>query len=207
MDQGEIKAALEAAFIECEIALCPLTDRQKQILLQMLVETIGADLARTSVESAENPLDELNPQQRQALLEYIQTQEQQNIPWKAKLLNDWLDNSNSGSVQFIRDNYGPQWLNQVQKVHLAKYWEQFPDNKLALKVGDRLEVCNGLWEWVQDDGPCKREWYPCRVVGITEVADDEASYTNCTVRFENGVEFEIQGIYQWNHYYWRFPQE
>ena len=207
MDQGEIKAALEAAFIGCEIALCPLTDRQKQILLQMLIETSGADLAQTSVESAENPLDQLNPQQRQALLEYIQTQEQQNIPWKAKLLNDWLDNRNSGSVQFIRDNYGPQWLNQVQKVHLAKYWEQSPDHQLALKVGDRIEVCNGLWEWVQDDGPCKREWYPCLVVSITEVANEEASYTNCTVRFENGVEFEIQGMYQWNHYYWRFPQK
>ena len=205
MDQGKIKSALEAAFIQCEIALCPLTDRQKQILLQMLIEISGANLAQTPSESAENPLDELNPQQRQALLEYIQTQEQQNISWKAKLLNDWLDDRNSGSVQFIRDSYGLQWLSQVQKVHLAEYWEH-PD-KLALKVGDRIEVCNGLWEWVQDDGPCKREWYPCLVVGVAEVTGDEASYTSCTVRFENGAEFEIQGIYQWNHSYWRFPQE
>lgn len=213
MDRAEIEAAIQAAFIQCEIALCPLTDRQKQILLQIATEAVVSNLTRVVATTdqdglEENPLDQLPTQQRQALLDFIQAQKQEDIPWKVKLLNDWLNNRDSGSVQFIRDNYGPQWLNRVQKIHVIQYLEEETARSgLKLKVGDRLEVCNALWEWVQDEGPCRREWYPCKVVGVSEVADGEASCTNCTIRFDSGAEFEIQGIYQWNRYYWRFPSD
>ena len=210
MERDEIEAAIQAAFIQCEIALCPLTDRQKQILLQAVAEAVvfNAQAVRTNPQNGveENPLDELTPEQRRELLKFVQTQEQEDRPWKIKLLNDWLNNQDSGSVQFIRDNYGPQWLNRVQKIHLLEYLEEeTAPSSFKLKVGDRLEVCNGLWEWVQDDGPCRREWFPCTVISLAEVAGGENSYTNCTIRFDSGAEFEIQGIYQWNRYYWRFP--
>ncbi|HEY9646662.1 MAG TPA: hypothetical protein V6C88_09845, partial [Chroococcidiopsis sp.] len=26
----------------------------------------------------------------------------------------------------------------------------------------------------------------------------------CTVRFDNGMEYEIQGVYEWNRYNWRW---
>jgi hypothetical protein len=51
-------------------------------------------------------------EQRQDLLEFVKEQEKQEYPWKIKLLNDWLHDRNSGTVQFIRDSYGPQWLNR-----------------------------------------------------------------------------------------------
>jgi hypothetical protein len=75
-----------------------------------------------------------------------------------------------------------------------------------LEVGDRLEVCNALWEWVQEEGPCKREWVSCVIVSIFEATDGEFKYTNCLIRFENDTEFEIQGVYQWNRHNWRFPE-
>ncbi|MGF1481110.1 MAG: hypothetical protein ACFB4I_16770 [Cyanophyceae cyanobacterium] len=215
MEQARIQAALEAAFLQCEIDLCPLSDRQKEILLQILLgETSGAQNQSQRIAEdirgtppAQNPLDVLTPQQRQALLKFVQTQEQQDVSWKAKLLNDWISNRDSGSVQFIRDTYGPQWLEQVKKVHLAEYFEQQTQDSLRLKIGDRIEVCNALWEWVQDEGPCSREWFPCIVTGVFEVSAGEDGYTNCSIRFDDGAEFEIQGVYQWNRYYWRFAQK
>jgi hypothetical protein len=95
----------------------------------------------------------------------------------------------------------------VQTHHLAEYAEE----TLTLKVGDRIEVSNSLWEWVQDEGPCRREWVSCLVVSVTATCDNgstiPASYqchTNCTVRFDNGSEYEIQGMYEWNRYSWRW---
>jgi hypothetical protein len=152
-----------------------------------------------------NPLDELTPEQRQALLQFVKEQEKQERPWKIKLLNDWLHDRNSGTVQFIRDSYGPQWLNRIKPMHLAQYFEaETSSDSLRLKVGDRIEVSNGLWEWVQEDGPCSREWFPCTVVQLSPRTDTDNSYYSCVIRFDNGSEYEIQGIYQWNRYHWRW---
>jgi hypothetical protein len=209
MTPDEIEVVLQAAFIQCEALLCPLSEQQKQILLQVVMESVTRETLRLSVNGERdtaNPLDELTPQERQALLEFVQREEQRNRPWKIKLLNDWLHNRESGSVQFIRDNYGPQWLNRVKSRHLAQYFDaETSSDGLRLKVGDRIEVSNGLWEWVQDEGPCTREWFPCRVVKVSQHSQGDGLYYNCVIRFDNGSEYEIQGVYQWNRYNWRWP--
>jgi hypothetical protein len=210
MTDAEIEAVLQAAFIQCEAALCPLTDQQKQILLQVVTEWVTreqllASANRDRDDDTTNPLDELTPEQRQALLEFVKEEEKCDRPWKIKLLNDWLHNRNSGPVQFIRDNYGPQWLNRVKPKHLMQYFEaETWSDEIKLKLGDRIEVSNGLWEWVQENGPCTREWFPCTVVQISQQSDSDGSYYNCIIRFDNGSEYEIQGIYQWNRYNWRW---
>ena len=164
----------------------------------------------SSDDSTDNPLDDMTPEHRSTFLAFIQRQSHQTENWKTSLLNDWLSGSSSGELQFIRDFYGPQWLNRVQATHLAKYLEP---HDLKLKVGDQIEVSNGLWEWVQDSGPCLREWVTCTVIALRESEDDAFTtpdsyrqFTTCTVRFENGREFEIQGIYEWNRYSWRWPE-
>ena len=211
MTPAEIEAVLQAAFIQCEAMLCPLTDRQKQILLQVAIESVTRDLLFSSAEANpnsedENPLDELTPEQRKALLEFVKQQETQDRPWKIKLLNDWLHDRDSGTVQFVREQYGPQWLNRVKPGHLEQYFKaETSSDGLKLKVGDRIEVSNGLWEWVQEDGPCSREWFVCTVVRISQRSDSDGLYYNCVIRFDNGTEYEIQGIYQWNRYNWRWP--
>ena len=211
MTPAEIKAVLQAAFLECEAVLSPLTDQQKQILLQVVAESVTRESLSSSANSDPdseigNPLDELTPEQRQALLQFVKEQEKLDRPWKIKLLNDWLHNRNSGSVQFIRDRYGPQWLNRIKPIHLAQYFEaETSADGLKLKVGDRIEVSNGLWEWVQENGPCSREWFPCTVVGLSQWSDSDCSYYNCVIRFDNGTEYEIQGVYQWNRYNLRWP--
>lgn len=189
------EAALQAAFARCEAAGLPLDPQQQKILLSALLTSANA-----------NPLDELTPDQRSILLAFMREQEQQGRPWKTQLLNDWLQGQSSGDMQFVRDQYGLQWLDRIQTHHLAEYAEE----TLTLKVGDRIEVSNSLWEWVQDDGPCRREWITCRVVSVSVNCDIVASatgdrcHTNCTIRFENGAEYEIQGIYEWNRYNWRW---
>ncbi|MEC4985332.1 MAG: hypothetical protein SAJ37_19695 [Oscillatoria sp. PMC 1068.18] len=206
MNQADIEAALKAAFRSCEIAFSPLTDQQKQILLQIVLQELIDNVGERGGEDAgENPLGELTPAERLALLEFVQTQEEANLPWKITLLNDWLHDRDSGSVQFIRDRYGTAWLNRVKPVHLAQYFERenFREG-LKLKVGDRIEVANALWEWVQNQNPCQREWFPCTVIGVSQLADNDSTYNNCTIRFDNGAEFEIQGIYQWNATNWRW---
>ncbi len=210
MNPDEMEAVLQLAFIQCEAASCPLTDQQKQILLRVVAEAIARETLLSSANADQesestNPLDELTPQERQALLQFVKEQEKLDRPWKITLLNDWLHNRPSGAVQFIRDRYGPQWLNRVKSVHLAQYLEaEISSDGLKLKVGDRIEVSNGLWEWVQENGPCSREWFPCTVVRISQEPDIDGSYYNCVIRFDNGAEYEIQGIYQWNRYNWRW---
>jgi len=215
-----MEAALKAAFSQCESALCPLSDRQKQILLQALRDrgnSTPMDTASsgslTQDEPSEarvtNPLAQLSQTERQTLLEFIRQQEAQNLPWKITLLNDWLRGTDSGAVQFIREQYGIQWLDQVQPVHLAQYGDAEGRDVLRLKVGDRIEVTNGLWEWVQETGPCGREWFPCTVIRINSVAAmDEADdrQISCVIRFDGGAEYEIQGIYDWNRPNWRWIQ-
>lgn len=202
MNQADIEAALQAAFSQCEVAGNPLTEVQQQILLQV-AEALMQHLDRTQAVPSLNPLDDLTPEQRQALLEYVAAFEQ-NDTWKAQLLNDWLHGRDSGPVQFIRDRYGPQWLEQIQPIHLAAYADPAA---VRVKVGDDLEVSNSLWEWVPSSASSHREWFPCRVVRVFEATDTERSFSNCTVRLDNGLEYDINGIYDWNRPNWRWPQE
>ncbi|WP_427160230.1 hypothetical protein ACQFX9_00530 [Aliinostoc sp. HNIBRCY26] len=203
MTPDEITTALLAAFNRCDAASCPLTDRQKEILLQ-LVEEIYKQ-SKSGKSDAPNPLDELTPQELEIFLAFVKTEEQQNRTWKVQLLNDWLNNNDSGKVQFIRERYGLQWLNRVESYHFDKY--AYFEDALKLRIGDRIEVSNALWEWVQDNGPCKREWFLSIVIQINEVHQEEDTSTTCVVRFYNGTEYEIQGMYEWNRYNWRWPKK
>jgi hypothetical protein len=203
MTPDEIEASMLAAFNDCDAASCPLTDTQKQILLQVVEQIQGNSISRAS--DIANPLDELTPEELEAFLQFVKDEEQRNRTWKVQLLNDWLLENDSGTVQFIRERYGLQWLNRVESFHFDKY--SYFEDALKLRVGDRIEVSNALWEWVQKDGPCKREWFPCMVIKVEEISNGNDSSTNCVVRFFNGAEYEIQGIYEWNRYNWRWPQK
>lgn len=225
----EIEAALDAAFKRCEVVSCPLSDQQKQILLQAMQELTNnppeandrANFGMESLEekdsSADDPLRSLTFEERQALLAFIKQEESENRPWKTTLLNDWVQERDSGTVQFIRDRYGVQWLEQVKPFHLEQYESVDQGQVIWLKVGDRIEVTNGLWEWVQEDGPCSREWFPCTVIKICqpegaevkdqpeeEVERKDLSNVSCIVRFDTGAEYEIQGVYDWNRPNWRW---
>ncbi|MEH2336684.1 hypothetical protein [Nostoc sp.] len=202
MTPDEIEAAMLAAFNDCDAASCPLTDTQKQILLQVVEQIPGNTSGASGIP---NPLDELNPEELEVFLQFVKDEEQLNRTWKVQLLNDWLLENDSGTVQFIRQRYGLQWLNRVESYHFDKY--SYFEDALKLRVGDRIEVSNALWEWVQQDGPCKREWFPCMVIQVEEISNGDDSSTNCVVRFFNGAEYEIQGMYEWNRYNWRWPQK
>ncbi|HLP91937.1 MAG TPA: hypothetical protein VK184_25535 [Nostocaceae cyanobacterium] len=201
MTPDEVETALQSAFSKCAAAGCPLTDTQKQIILQAIEQVQGSN---SEVLSSANPLDELEPEELEAFLQFVKLEEEQNGTWKVRLLNDWLLEQDSGAVQFIRDRYGVQWLNRLESYHFEKY--SLIEEAIKLKVGDRIEISNGLWEWVQDDGPCEREWFPCIVIQIDEVNNGDGNFTSCVIRFYNGTEYEIQGIYEWNRYNWRWPQ-
>lgn len=203
MTPDEIEASMLAAFNDCDAASCPLTDTQKEILLQVVEQIQGNSTSRASAIA--NPLDELTPEELEAFLQFVKDEEQLNRTWKVQLLNDWLQQNDSGTVQFIRQRYGLQWLNRVESYHFDKY--SYFEDALKLRVGDRIEVSNALWEWVQEDGPCKREWFPCMVIKVEEISNGDDTSTNCVVRFFNGAEYEIQGIYEWNRYNWRWPQK
>ena len=200
MDYQEIQSLLERIFNLCEQAQTPLSNQQQEIIEQVLIERLTT--SSEELPTAGNPLDELTPEQREVLLEFVVEQGQR--PWKARLLNDWLQGRDSGKVQFLRKDYGPQWLNRVQPYHIAQYLEQ-SDRALEveLKLGDQIEVSNLLWEWVQDE---TQDWYPCTVINLSQGEYKGHRYQNCTVRFDNGGELEIPGIYQWNRYNWRLAQ-
>ncbi|RUT05954.1 hypothetical protein DSM106972_031600 [Dulcicalothrix desertica PCC 7102] len=197
MTPSEIESALIEAFSHCDASGIPLCYEQKQILLQV---------ALASKESPkdgfdDNPLYELSQEELQALLSFIKSKEAQNISWKALLLNDWLNGQDSGEVHFLRQRYGVQWLNRLQPHHFESLEvTQAP----KLKVGDSIEVCNALWEWVQDSGPCQREWFNCTVIYVDETINLEDTSNGCIIRFENGAEYHISGIYDWNRYNWRW---
>jgi len=200
MTPDQIEAALQVGFKSCDAASCPLTDRQKQILLQVVEQIQGN--SNFGVLEIANPLDELTSEELAAFLQFVKTQEGEDNIWKVQLLNDWLHENDSGEVKFIRERYGVQWLNRVQSYHFDQY--AYFEDALKLRVGDRIEISNALWEWVQDDGPCKREWFPCVVVQVDGINNGDDSVSNCVVRFYNGTEYEIQGIYEWNRYNWRW---
>jgi hypothetical protein len=103
MSSDEIEAALQAAFNSCDVASCPLTEIQKQILLQVISE-----IQENSYADVANPLDELTPAELEAFLEFVKTQDQHNRTWKVQLLNDWLQQKDSGKVNFVRKRYGLQ---------------------------------------------------------------------------------------------------
>lgn len=194
------ESALNAAFEECEALGYGLTAEQQAILRRAIARSPGS----FSAEATANPLEELTPDQRQAFLRYIDEQDRQNLPWKAQFLNDWLQGKASGEVQFVRDDFGLAWLERITPEHLAQYRQAD-----QLRVGDRIEIASNLWEWTQEDGPCPREWFPCTIINLTEPGSqvDGASIFSCTVRFDNGMEYEIQGIYDWNRYNWRWLGE
>lgn len=196
MPNPELETLLEILIRECNLVGHPLDEAQQQVLLQTLSKWFV-----NTAPSQVNPLDQLTPDQQQALIRFIQTQQNQGKDWKSVLLNDWLQNRDSGSVQFVRDIYGLPWLESITPAHLEAYLDE---DHLRLNVGDRIEVCNALWEWVQDDGPCCREWFPCTVIGIKEATNPKES--RGLVRFDNGSEFEIQGLYDWNRPNWRTLQ-
>ncbi|MEM7556663.1 MAG: hypothetical protein AAF378_21710 [Cyanobacteria bacterium P01_A01_bin.84] len=202
MSPDEMQSALQAAFRQCDTASCPLTQQQKQILLQ-LVEQIQEN-SSLQLSDTSNPLDELTSEELQIFLEFVKTQETQSNSWKVQLLNDWLNNKDSGNVQFVRDRYGVEWLYRLQPIHFQEY--STADDILKLKVGDRIEVCNALWEWVQEDSPCQPQWFPCSVIDVRQSSDDDNSFINCFIRFNDGTEYEIQGVYEWNRYYWRWGE-
>ncbi|MBN8559426.1 MAG: hypothetical protein J0L70_02765 [Leptolyngbya sp. UWPOB_LEPTO1] len=179
MKESDLDALLDTAFQQCESLGHPLSEEQKWIL-------------RTTLKQATriNPLDQLTPQQRQAFLQFAQ----ENAEWKTVILNDWLESRDSGTVQFIRDEYGIEWLNSITADDLAAY----RDSEAVLKIGDRIEVSSALWEWVQEND---NEWVSCTVIGLNE--SENAQETSCVVRFDNGQEFEIQGLYDWNRSNWR----
>lgn len=202
MTPDEIEVALQTAFNHCDVARCPLTDGQKMILLEVVSKEIKGDSIH-GVSDDVNPLKDLTSEELQIFSEFVKEQEQKNISWKVKLLNDWLQEKDSGIVQFIRERYGVQWLSRVEKYHFD---ELENEKNLQIKIGDRIEVCNGLWEWVQEGTPCTPQWFLCTVIRLEEIVDGDTSYTTCTISFNNGAEYQIQGIYQWNRYHWRLPK-
>jgi hypothetical protein len=222
MTPAEIEALLQAAFEACDAAGRSLDTQQREIIFRMLISRLtaftssalpndanAADSSALSASDRANPLAALTPEQRQALLQFIQDQQRQNRSWKAQLLNDWLYDRPPSAIEFVRQQYGLVWLEQIQPQDIAEYADEATT---SLKVGDRIEISNGLWEWVQEEGPCQREWFPCTIIQIAEVSNGtraSAGYscqTNCTIRFDNGMEYEIQGVYEWNRYNWRWAR-
>jgi hypothetical protein len=203
MTQRELEAILAAAFDLCAAAGQPLSQQQREFFWQVLENcpTESSNGANGNGYHSLNPLTELDAAERQALLDFIAHCERHDQDWKHCLLEDWIRGRDSGAVQFIRDRFGPQWLTQIQPMHLSAYLEP-----TGVKLGDPLEISNSLWEWVSDNYPELREWYPCQVVRIFQSGDQERIYDTCTVRLENGLEYDIPGMYDWNRIHWRLPQ-
>lgn len=209
MAKVNLETTLQTLIAQCEAQGCPLSEVQQALLRQLLQPLFGGVAAvpgaETPTDPLTNPLDELTPEERQVFLQFIQAQEAQDQPWQATLLNDWLHNRPSGPVQFLRDRYGLPWLNRITADHVAAYGATGAADAPLLRVGDRIEVSNSLWEWVQADGPCTQEWFPCTITGLSETRDGGRTFTSCTVRFDNGAEYQIQGMFDWNRYHWRSP--
>ncbi len=212
MTQGELAAALKMAFRQCEARGYALTLAQQEILLEVMQSCDMNNSLDDGDPQPENPLDALNLAERQTLLDFIRDHQAEPESWKVRFMNDWLQGRDSGAVQFVRDRYGLQWLEQIRPEHIAAY--VVTDEQL-LKVGDRIEVANTLWEWIQDNDPDSRDWFACTIIQISDelafnLADSGAApdYRDirCTVRFDNGAEFEIPGLYDWNRSNWRIPK-
>ena len=204
MTSADIAVALQTAFQSCNAANEPLSQVQQQILLDVLTHWLSDHQDDSARADGDNPLAVLTDDERSALMQFIQDHDRPEYSWKVHLLNDWLQGRDSGPVQFIRECYGLAWLEQVQPGHVADYLTQVSDTIVRLKVGDRIEVCNALWEWVQESGPCDRQWFPCTITHLQHEGD--WATTCCTIQFEDGTAYELQGIYDWNRYNWRWAR-
>jgi hypothetical protein len=196
-----LELALEAAFRQCGTAGMALNDVQRQILQQVTQTVLLKALSNPDIADLdENPLEALTEDQRQILLSFVSECDRTTQDWKTVLFNDWLQGRESGQVQFLRDRYGFDWINRVQRQDIAAYEE---GDAQELRVGDRLEVSSRLWEWIPEDLGEEPEWLPCTVVHLTQPDDLEVPTLSGTVQFENGVELEIQGLNDWNKSNWR----
>ena len=195
-----LQQALEAAFRQCGTAGMALNDVQRQILQQVTQTVLLKALSNPDIaDSDENPLELLTEEQRQTLLDFVVECDRTAQDWKTVLFNDWLQGRESGQVQFLRDRYGFEWINRVQRQNIAAYTQT---DEPELRMGDRIEVSSRLWEWIPEDLGEEPEWLPCTVVNLTQLDDIEITL-NGTVQFENGVELEIQGLNDWNKNNWR----
>jgi hypothetical protein len=199
MDPSELTAILKAAFLECDRKFCPLSDRQKELVLKTALDRL------TPSELADyNPLEELSEAERTQLIAFIQTQDADEQSWKISLLNDWLNGRDSGAVQFIREKFGFNWLSCVQPIHLQPY---LPEATPVLAVGDRIEVSSRLWEWTRDENSEDSEWVAAKVIGIGKGVDPESEFAIAIVQFTNGSKYEISGANEWNRYNWRYIED
>ncbi len=41
------------------------------------------------------------------------------------------------------------------------------------------------------------------VIQVEEISNGDNTSTICVIRFYNGAEYEMQGVYEWNRYNWR----
>jgi hypothetical protein len=197
-----LQNALQAAFRQCETVGSPLSDVQRQII-QQITQTLLLKAISDPVLDPINPLDDLTPDQRQALLDYVAECDRKGQDWKPTLFNDWMEGRDSGSVQFLRDLYGLDWVNGVQPQHLAAYAES---PVAELTVGDQIEVSSRLWEWIPEETDEEPTWVMCTVMLLYESQETEIVHLNGMVQFENGLELEIPGLNDWNQSNWRLPK-
>jgi hypothetical protein len=205
--KATLQNALQAAFRQCETVGSPLSDVQQKII-QQVTQTLLLKAIAPHPESVDpasptdevNPLDDLTPDQRQALVDYVAECDRNNQDWKPTLFNDWMEGRDSGSVQFLRDLYGLDWVNGVRPQHLVAYVER---PVTVLKVGDRIEVSSRLWEWIPEETDEEPTWVICTIILLYESQEGEIVHLNGMVQFENGLELEIPGLNDWNQSNWR----
>jgi hypothetical protein len=200
-----VQNALNAAFRECEAVGAPLNDVQRQIIQQVSQTLLLKAIAdpNQSLESPPNPLADLPPEQRQALLDYVVDCNLNTQDWKTTLFNDWIEGRNSGAVQFLRDRYGLDWVAQIQPQHLKTYLHA---PLTPLNLGDLIEVSSLLWEWIPAQTNEEPEWVICTLIHLQEAEETEIPHLEGTVRFENGMELNITGLNEWNQNNWRWPK-
>lgn len=202
--QLALQQALQTAFRQCEADGIPLSPDQQQLVQQMTQTLLLNALAEAIGEGRSyNPLTDLSPEQRQALLDYVAECDRQQLDWKTTLFNDWLQGRESGSVQFLRDRYGFDWINRIESRFLAAYADKPADQ---LRIGDRIEISSRLWEWIPEEMGEEPVWVMGTLIRLDNIQEDNAQYLNSTVRFENGLELDIAGIDDWNRNNWRWPQ-
>jgi hypothetical protein len=196
-----LEQALEAAFRQCATAGMALNDVQRQILQQVTQTVLIKALTNPdAVDLDENPLDALTEDQRQTLLDFVAECDRSDQDWKTLLFNDWLQGQDSGPVQFLRDRYGLDWINRVQRQNINAYGEA---EEQVLKIGDHLEVSSRLWEWIPEDLGEEPEWIVCTLIDLTYPDSTETTPITGTVQFENDLVLEIEGLYDWNRGNWR----
>ena len=94
-------------------------------------------------------------------------------------------------------------MSSIKPIYWQEYLQKLRLTREKLQVGDAIEVSNGLWEWIPADAADSCDWFPCEVIEVNE-SEDDSPPVSCRIRFQNGEEWEIQGIYRWNRPNWRF---